>query len=251
MTHPFATRQIPFFLTASTPCPYLPGKMERKVFTRIEPGEGPALNDSLTHAGFRRSQSVLYRPACEACDACKSVRIDTNTFAWTRKWRKLLKKNRDLRLCTDNNVATAELFDLMSRYLVSRHGDGDMAGMSFGEFVMMIEEGAQRTHVAEYRDGDDKLVAAVLTDVLKDGVSLIYSFFDPEERQRSLGSYMILDAIRQAAALGLPHVYLGYWVSGSAKMEYKAKFQPLQVLTPAGWTGFDTLDIDEDTDFNG
>lgn len=251
MTHPFATRQIPFFLTASTPCPYLPGKMERKVFTRIEPGEGPALNDSLTHAGFRRSQSVLYRPACEACDACKSVRIDTNTFDWSRKWRKLLKKNTDLKLCTDTNVATAEQFELMGRYLASRHHDGDMVGMSFGEFVMMIEEGAQRTHVAEYRDSEGQLIACVLTDVLKDGVSLIYSFFDPDQPQRSLGSYMILDAIRQAAALGLPHVYLGYWVSGSRKMEYKAKFQPLQVLTPAGWTGFDTLDIDEVDNTNG
>lgn len=182
MTHPFATRQIPFFLTAAAPCPYLPGRWERKVFTRIELGEGPALNDALTHAGFRRSQGVLYRPACEACDACKSVRIDAAGFEWKRRWRKIVSRNADLTVSTDAQTATMEQYELLTRYLDSRHGDGDMAGMSFGEYVMMVEEGAQRTHVAEYRDPQGRLVAAALTDVLKDGISLIYSYFDPGRR---------------------------------------------------------------------
>jgi arginyl-tRNA--protein-N-Asp/Glu arginylyltransferase len=235
VTHPFATRSIPFFLTAPSPCPYLNGQWERKVFTRIEIGEGPALNDALTHAGFRRSQAVLYRPACEACDACKSVRVDAETFDWKRRWRKLLNRNEDLRVSTDAVAATHEQYAVLNRYLDSRHGDGDMAGMSFPEYVMMVEEGAQRTHVTEYRDGDGHLVSAVLTDVLRDGLSLVYSYFDPEQSHRSPGAYMILDAIRQAEQLGLPYVYLGYWVRGSRKMEYKADFQPLEMLTPAGW----------------
>lgn len=235
MTHPFATQQIPFFLTASAPCPYLPDRMERKIFTRLEPGEGPALNDALTHAGFRRSQAVLYRPACEQCDACRSSRIDMANFVWKRRWRKILARNADLRVSTDAVAATLEQYELLDRYLDSRHHDGDMAGMSFGEYVMMVEDGAQRTHVAEYRDAGGELVAAVLTDRLRDGLSMIYSFYDPEAERRSLGAYMILDAIRQAELAGLPFVYLGYWVRGSRKMAYKSQFQPLQVLTPAGW----------------
>jgi len=244
VTHPFATRQIPFFLTASSPCPYLPDQWERKVFTRIDIGEGPGLNDALTHAGFRRSQSVLYRPACEACDACKSVRVDTEAFNWKRRWRKILARNADLTLSTDQNAATGEQYEVLSAYLNHRHQDGDMVGMSFGEYVLMVEEGAQRTHVSEYRNGEGRLVGAALTDVLKDGLSLIYSYFDPREAQRSLGAFMILDAIRQAEALGLPFVYLGYWVRQSRKMAYKSDFQPLQVLTPAGWVPYDTLELD-------
>ena len=253
MTHPFATRQIPFFLTASAPCPYLPGKWERKVFTRIEIGEGPGLNDALTHAGFRRSQGVLYRPACEACDACKSVRVDAAGFDWKRRWRKRVNRNADLTLSTDAQTATMEQYELLTRYLDSRHGDGDMAGMSFGEYVMMVEDGAQRTHVAEYRDRDGTLKAAALTDILKDGLSLIYSYFDPDEDRRSLGSFMILDAVRQAEAAGLPFVYLGYWVRESRKMGYKTAYQPLQVLTPSGWQAHAELANhgDEDDDMPG
>lgn len=248
MTHPFATRQIPFFLTAAAPCPYLPGQWERKIFTRIEIGEGPALNDALTHAGFRRSQGVLYRPACEACDACKSVRVDASRFDWKRRWRKILNRNADLVVSTEAQTATMEQYELLTRYLDSRHGDGDMAGMSFGEYVMMVEEGAQRTHVAEYRDASGTLVAAALTDVLKDGLSLIYSYFDPDEEKRSAGAYMILDAVRQAEAAGLPFVYLGYWVRSSGKMSYKAAYQPLQVLTQSGWQAYAELDIHEGED---
>ncbi|WP_339744840.1 arginyltransferase [uncultured Maricaulis sp.] len=250
MTHPFATQQIPFFLTASAPCPYLPGRMERKVFTRIEPGEGPALNDALTHAGFRRSQAVLYRPACEKCDACRSVRIDTGHFIWKRRWRKILSRNSDLRVSTHAVAATMEQYELLDRYLESRHHDGDMAGMSFGEFVMMIEDGAQRTHLTEYRDAEGELVAAVLTDRLRDGLSMIYSFFDPDAGRRSLGAYMILDAIRQAELASLPFVYLGYWVRGSRKMTYKAEFQPLQVLTPAGWQPHAELEFEDEDDID-
>jgi arginyl-tRNA--protein-N-Asp/Glu arginylyltransferase len=250
VTHPFATQQIPFFLTASAPCPYLPGRMERKVFTRIEVGEGPALNDALTHAGFRRSQAVLYRPACEKCDACRSSRIDVGNFNWKRRWRKILARNSDLRVSTDNVAATLEQFELLDRYLDSRHHDGDMAGMSFSEYVMMVEDGAQRTHVTEYRDPEGDLIAAVLTDVLRDGISMIYSFYDPEAERRSLGAYMILDAIRQAELAGLPFVYLGYWVRGSRKMAYKAEFQPLQVLTPAGWQPQAELEFDDEDDID-
>jgi arginyl-tRNA--protein-N-Asp/Glu arginylyltransferase len=248
VTHPFATRQIPFFLTAPSPCPYLPGRWERKVFTRLEVGEGPGLNDALTHAGFRRSQSVLYRPACEGCDACKSVRIPVEQFEFSKRWRRILKKNADLKCEQMPAEATSEQYGLFYRYLDSRHGDGDMAGMSFGEYVMMAEDGAQRSHIAEYRDPAGRLIACALTDTLRDGLSLIYSFFDPAESRRSLGAFMILDAVRQAADAGLPFVYLGYWVRDSAKMAYKADYAPLQVLTPGGWRLFAEADIHDEED---
>ena len=235
MTRPFAAKQLPFFLTAPSPCPYLPGRMERKVFTKLELAEGPALNDTLTHAGFRRSQSILYRPACERCSACKSARIPVGEFKSRKSQRRCLKRNADLIRVEKPCEATPEQFALLSHYLDARHHDGDMAGMDFFDFAGMIEDGAQRTEIVEYRDEAGALVAAVLVDVLADGYSLVYSFFDPLEERRSLGAFMILDHVRRAQEAGLPFVYLGYWVQGSAKMDYKARYRPLEILEPAGW----------------
>ncbi len=235
MTHPFASRQLPFFLTAPSPCPYLPGRWERKVFTKLEAGEGPALNDALTHAGFRRSQSILYRPACERCSACKSARIPVARFEWTRSWRRIVNRNADLDRHAEAADATPEQYGLLQRYLDARHGDGDMAGMDFFEYAGMVEDGAQRTELVEYRDAHGALTACALVDELADGYSLVYSFFEPGCDRRSLGAFMILDHMRRAAEAGLPHVYLGYWVPGSAKMDYKARYKPLEILDPGGW----------------
>ena len=246
MTRPFAAKQLPFFLTAPSPCPYLPGRMERKVFTKLELADGPALNDTLTHAGFRRSQSILYRPACERCSACKSARVPVSEFAPTKSQKRTLKRNADLLRVEKPCEATPEQYALLSRYLDARHGDGDMAGMDFFDFAGMIEDGAQRTEIVEYRDEAGVLVAAVLVDVLMDGYSLVYSFFDPEADKRSLGAFMILDHIQRAQANGLPFVYLGYWVQGSAKMDYKARYKPLEILEPAGWRRLSAEEADAD-----
>lgn len=235
LTRPFSAKQLPFFLTAPSPCPYLPGRMERKVFTKLDLVDGPGLNDTLTHAGFRRSQSILYRPACERCSACKSARIVVDEAAPTRTQRRTLNRNGDLSRQVSPAEATPEQFVLLSRYLESRHGDGDMAGMDFFDYAGMVEDGAQRTEIVEYRDGFDTLVAAVLVDRLADGFSLVYSFFDPDLERRSLGAFMILDHVRRATQAQLPYVYLGYWVHGSAKMDYKARYQPLEILDPSGW----------------
>jgi arginine-tRNA-protein transferase len=241
VTHPFSTRQIPFYLTASGPCPYLKGKQERKLFTRLDPSDGPGLNDALTHAGFRRSQGVLYRPACEMCDACHSARIPVRDFDWTRSFRRVLKRNDHLTREEKPAEATAEQYALLTRYLDSRHGDGDMAGMSYGEFVLMVEDGAQRTDIVEYRDDAGQLRAAALVDRLRDGPSLLYSFFEPDDTGRSPGTFMVLDAVRWSAAGGFSNVYLGYWVPGSRKMDYKSRFRPLEVLTSVGWQSLETM----------
>jgi arginine-tRNA-protein transferase len=235
VTRPFATRQLPFFLTAPTPCPYLEGRLERKIFTRVDSDQTAHLNNILTHAGFRRSQSILYRPACELCSACKSARIPVAEFKASRTQRRVHRRNADLLRLPRPAEAMPEQFALLSRYLNTRHSDGDMAGMDFFDFASMVEDGSEQTEMVEYRDGSGQLIACVLVDRLIDGLSLVYSFFAPERARDSLGAYIILDHIERAKAENLPFVYLGYWVQGSPKMDYKAQYKPLEVLEPEGW----------------
>lgn len=227
-------------MTATAPCPYLPGREERKVFASLPFSDGPRVNDQLTHAGFRRSQNIAYRPACEACDACVSVRVPIADFAMSRNQRKVLNRNDDLSRALVEAEATVEQFDLLRRYLDTRHAGGGMSDMTWADYVSMVEDTAVRTHLIEYRlpspdDGPGKLIGVVLTDLLSDGLSMVYSFFDPDEARRSLGVFAILDHVRQAGHVGMPYVYLGYWVRGSDKMDYKSRFRPLEALGPLGW----------------
>lgn len=236
MTRLFPTRPLQFYLTAPTSCPYLPGRLERKVFAHLDSVDGAALNDALTHAGFRRSQGIIYRPACEACEACLSARVVVNDFRHTKSQRRIAARNADLVHASINPEPSEEQFLLLTRYLSSRHADGGMAGMGFADYAMMVADTPADTRIAEYRHPDDgRLVAAALVDRLSDGVSLVYSFFDPDESRRSLGAFMILDQIARTRAQAQAYVYLGYWVPGSAKMDYKARFQPLEVLRRGGW----------------
>ncbi len=218
--------------------------MERKVFTKLDLAEGPGLNDTLTHAGFRRSQSILYRPACERCSACKSARIPVAEFKPSKSQRRSLKRNQGLAREACAPEATPEQYGLLSRYLDERHGDGDMAGMDFFDYAGMVEEGAQRTELVEYRNADGMLVGTALIDELVDGFSMVYSFFEPDLADMGLGSFMILDHVMRAKNAGLSYVYLGYWVQGSPKMDYKARYRPLEVLEPSGWR---RLDREQDT----
>ncbi|MFA4951073.1 arginyltransferase [Brevundimonas sp.] len=240
MTQFVPQRQLRFYMTSVAPCPYLPGKTERKVFANLPFSEGAHVNDELTQAGFRRSQNIAYRPACEACDACVSVRLPVPEFAFSRSQRRILRRNEDLSRDLVEAEATTEQFDLLRRYLNNRHPEGGMAGMGWLDYVAMIEDTAVRTHLIEYRrasldDGPGQLVGVCLTDLLSDGLSMVYSFFDPALAARSLGRFAILDHVRQAAAVNLPFVYLGYWVQGSRKMDYKADFRPMEKLTRLGW----------------
>ncbi len=239
MTHHFATRKLRFFLTAPTPCPYLAGREERKVFAHLPLSDGPAVNDVLTEVGFRRSQNIAYRPACEGCSACVSARIPVQGYSFSRSEARILERSADLSRHLVEAEATREQFELLRRYLTIRHPGGGMVDMTWPDYVAMVEDTAVRTHLIEYRrpcpDGPGELVGCILVDVLMDGLSLVYSFYEPSERRRSLGSFMILDHVRQARAAGLPFVYLGYWVQGSGKMDYKARFRPLEVLRFGGW----------------
>ena len=229
-----------FFLTAGSPCPYLPDRDERKVFTHLPQSDGPILNDSLTQSGFRRSQNIAYRPACEACAACTSARVPVADYVFSRSERRVLSRNEDLQRHIVEAEATSEQFDLLRRYLVARHADGGMAEMTWPDYVAMVEDTTVRTHIVEYRtrpadQGPGDLVACALVDFMQDGLSLVYSFFDPDLARRSLGSFVVLDHVVQAQRNALPRVYLGYWVPGSEKMAYKARFSPLEILRPSGW----------------
>ena len=226
-----------FYVTAPQTCPYLEGKRERKLFTALQGDHAETLNDSLSKQGFRRSQNVLYRPSCSDCSACLSARIRVADFAPTKSQRRAMRRNSGLVREARSPWATEEQYALFREYLDSRHADGGMADMDVFEFAAMIEETPVRSRVVEYRDREDgnELTAVCLTDVLDDGVSMVYSFFRPDQGSRSLGNYVILDHIQIARDAGLPYVYLGYWVPGSTKMGYKAKFSALEVYLGGKW----------------
>lgn len=234
-----------FFLTAPSPCPYLPGNEERKVFTHLVGERASQLNDILTQGGFRRSQSIAYRPACEACRACVSVRVRVQEFSPSRSFRRITKANADLHARMIDPVPTDEQYALFRRYLEQRHADGGMADMNALDFAQMIEDTHVTTRLVEYRrppdgDGPGDLVACVLIDILSDGLSMVYSFYDPAEEARSLGTHLILDHIDKAGRFGLPFLYLGYWVEGSRKMAYKARFLPQDRLGMLNWQRADS-----------
>jgi arginyl-tRNA--protein-N-Asp/Glu arginylyltransferase len=239
VTQHFSTRQLRFFLTAPSPCPYLPDREERKVFAHLPLSEGAQVNDALTQVGFRRSQNIAYRPACEACDACISARIPVNRYRFSRSETRVLERNTRLTRHLVEAEATMEQFDLLRRYLMARHAEGGMSDMTWPDYVAMVEDTAVRTHLIEYRapsdGGPGDLIACALVDLLADGLSLVYSFYEPSFSKDSLGSFVILDHVVQAEIANLPYVYLGYWVQGSEKMDYKAKFKPLEVLRISGW----------------
>ncbi|MBO9475311.1 MULTISPECIES: arginyltransferase [unclassified Shimia] len=225
-----------FYVTAPQPCPYLDGRMERKLFTALQGDNATALNDALSQQGFRRSQNVLYRPSCADCTACMSARIDVSKFKPTKSQRRAARRNAHLTRRATSPWATEEQFDLFRRYLDTRHADGGMADMDVFEFAAMIEETPIRSRVVEYTDrASDSLIGVCLTDMLEDGLSMVYSFYDPAQARSSLGTYLILDHIEIAREAGLPYVYLGYWVPGSPKMAYKAKFSGLEIHFANQW----------------
>ena len=234
-----------FFVTTPSPCPYLPGRTERKVFTELSGQHSAELNDALGRIGFRRSQAVAYRPSCIDCSACVSVRVVAQEFQASATQRRTLRRHSDLEVTACKPWTTEEQYLLLRRYLKHRHPGGGMVDMDENDFADMVEQSPVKTYMIEYREpsvGDTpgRLVGACLTDQQSDGLSMIYSFFEPDDELRSgLGNYIILDHIVRAARAGLPYVYLGYWVEDSRRMAYKARYRPLEKLGPHGWHRFE------------
>ncbi len=233
-----------FFVTSPGPCPYLPGKSERKVFTELSGEHADELNDALSRIGFRRSQNVAYRPSCVDCKACVSVRVIADQFKPNASQRRVLRRNSDLIATICKPWSTHEQYALLQEYLKMRHPGGGMSEMDDVDYADMVEQTPVSSFIIEYREPDEngeqgRLVGACLTDQQGDGLSMIYSFFDPDHPSRSgLGNFIIMDHILRAARSKLPYVYLGYWVEGADRMQYKTRYQPLERLGPDGWSAF-------------
>jgi arginine-tRNA-protein transferase len=242
---PGLSRLLQFYLSGPLPCPYLPDRVERKLFTRLagDPATDAEINATLTRAGFRRSHDIVYRPACPTCNACVPVRIPVRAFMASRSLRRIAALNRDLSLeIADTSVVTDEQYNLFMAYQALRHPDSDMARMSRGDFTSMLREGEADTHLYQLRAPDGHLAGVIITDHVSDGLSAVYSFFAPTESRRSLGVQLILTLISEAESRGMAYVYLGYWIAASRKMAYKARFQPLQALGSQGWDWLDLTD---------
>ena len=224
-----------FYTTAPLPCPYLPGRTERKVVTEVSGQDAEAMHDKLSRAGFRRSHNIAYAPVCQGCNSCIPIRIPVATFRPDRTLRRINRDNAGIVGYDTPARATAEQYQLFQRYQLARHGDGDMATMSFYDYRAMVEDTPIDTCVIEFRDAEETLLGACLTDRLGDGLSAVYSYFAPGDERRSLGTYTILWLIRRAREMNLPYVYLGYWVPESRKMAYKARFRPREVLQRGAW----------------
>lgn len=232
-----------FYTTAPLPCPYVAGRTERKVVTEIAGPGTESLHDRLSRAGFRRSHNIAYAPVCPSCQSCIPIRIPIATFQPGGTLRRIAKLNAHLEGFEVAPRATAEQFQLFQRYQQARHREGDMATMSFYDYRAMVEDTPVETTMVEFRDSDTQLISACLMDRLGDGLSAVYSFYAPAMEKRSLGTHAILWLIDRARSLGLPYVYLGYWVPESRKMAYKARFRPSEVLVSGTWRTLTDSDV--------
>ena len=231
------TRAFPvsFMVTTEVPCPYLPDRLERKIITELPGAKAEGLFELLSQAGFRRSHSIAYRPACAGCRACVPVRIAVAGFSPTRSQRRILRRNANLKAFVRPNHPTQEQFQLFARYLDDRHSDGEMVGMGPQDYASMVGDSPVDSRLIEFRNQDHQLVAGCLTDWSQDGLSAVYSFFEPTQSRDSLGSLIILWLVEAARKANLGYVYLGYWVAGSRKMDYKRRFKSLEGYGPDGW----------------
>ncbi len=225
---------VRLFLTPDHPCSYLPDRRARTLFVSPELSIDSALQSALSRVGFRRSGEYLYRPQCDACRACVPTRIAVARFQPNRRQRRAKRRNADLRVELIAATRNDALYQLYASYIRKRHTDGDMNPPSPSQFdSFLIGTWSKTMMLTAYKD--DALVAVGVIDLLDDGVSAVYTFFDPGASQRSLGTFMVLTEIELARTLALPYLYLGYWIEGCEKMNYKAEYGPQERLQQSGW----------------
>lgn len=240
----FSSRHPQFFYTtAPQTCPYLPDRMERKVITDLSGPDAEKLHDRLSRAGFRRSHNIAYAPVCNGCSACVPIRIPVARFAPGRTQRRVMKVNAALQGHETPPRATAEQFVLFRQYQTARHAEGDMAGMNFADYRSMVEDTPIETFLVEFRDAENRLMIVSLIDVVSDGLSAVYSFYDPSLPERSLGAYAVMWLIERARYHRLPYVYLGYWIAHSRKMAYKTNFRPAEIFSRGLWRDLEEQDF--------
>lgn len=229
----FSPMPLRLYITQSQNCSYLKEQTEQRLATDIS--LHPEDYIRFAETGFRRIENWVYRPVCPNCNACKPIRIICRDVVLTRNLTRIKNKNKDLTRSLNKQGPTKEHYELFSYYLSERHQDGEMRSMSFDEFSTMILNSPIKTCLLEYRLKSGELRASILIDIQRDGISAVYSFFDPDCSKRSLGHFMIIDLIQVTLAMGLPYLYLGYYIEQSQKMAYKARFRPYQIFTDGQW----------------
>ncbi len=226
-------QSLQLFVTTEYPCSYLPGRKARNLVADPEITDA-ALYNQLAVLGFRRSGDHVYRPHCRGCDECRSLRIPVEAFRPNRAQQRTWRKNQDLTTRVLTVQFYPEHYQLFMRYVQHRHQGGGMDDSDEFDYEHFIQTGWCTTYLCEFRC-QQRLVAVAVIDQLADGLSAVYTFFEPEEAARSLGTYAILWEIDETRRLHLPWLYLGYWVQNSAKMSYKSKFKPHQLFIRGHW----------------
>lgn len=223
-----------FFQTAAHPCSYLPNQEAATVFMDPEQPLTKALYSRLITAGFRRSGSHLYRPGCAHCQACISCRVRVRDFKHNRRFKRVWQRNQDLIVTELQDIASPQFFDLYARYINIRHPDGDMYPPTLEQFQSFLQTRSDSTHFYGFHAGE-ALAGVCVLDELDHGLSAMYTFFDPDMTERSLGVYAILWQIEKARRMNLPYLYLGYWIKACDKMRYKTEYRPLELLMGGKW----------------
>ncbi len=229
-----------FYATPEHDCSYLQNRIAKTLFVDPQVSIDQGTYSQLSDLGFRRSGQHIYRPHCHDCNACISVRVPVKHFKPSKSQRRIINKNSDLTIHESTPKFTEEYYALYSRYINERHQDGDMYPPSFEQFDSFLVQTNKNTTFYEFRTPDHTLIALTVVDALSQGLSAIYTFFDPDYEKRSLGSYCILWEIEQCQRKDYPYLYLGYWIKNCRKMNYKIAFTPFEFLLNGEWIPFQT-----------
>ncbi|MBT5064355.1 MAG: arginyltransferase [Gammaproteobacteria bacterium] len=228
-------KDIKLFTTQSHACSYLPGEEARTLFIDPEYEVSTEFHTHLSEIGFRRSGAHMYRPHCSNCQHCVASRVIVERFTLNKRFRRILRRNEDLKVEVVDSIATDEYYVMYEKYINERHSDGDMYPASREQFESFLVQACESTLFYRISSGE-RLVAVMITDLLSNGLSAVYTFYNINEQKRSLGNYAILWQIEEARRRNLPYVYLGYWIRDCDKMNYKLEYRPIELLLNQRWT---------------